>query len=106
MCFSCVSIAFSKDNRYTILVQEQFAEKFPETPVPHHSKIAVYRDRPRTLNELKTAITVYVRNISQADLQKVFVNEIKGFWPVWMLVDITSNIFYKCTVTFQTHYIS
>jgi hypothetical protein len=37
----------------------------------------VYRDRPRTLNELKTAITAYIRNISQADLQKVFANKIK-----------------------------
>ena len=27
---------------------------------------AVYRDRLRTLNELKTSITAYVRNISQA----------------------------------------
>jgi hypothetical protein len=40
-------------------------------------KIAVYRDRPRTLNELKTAITAYIRNISQADLHKVFANKIK-----------------------------
>jgi hypothetical protein len=32
------------------------------------AKSAVYRDRPRTLNELKTAITAYIRNISQADL--------------------------------------
>jgi len=37
----------------------------------------VSRDRLRTLNELKTAITVYIRNISQADLQKVFANKIK-----------------------------
>jgi hypothetical protein len=37
----------------------------------------VYRDRPRTLNELKTAIAAFIRNISQADLQNVFVNEIK-----------------------------
>jgi len=37
----------------------------------------VYRDHPHTLNELKTAVTAYVRNISQADLQKVFVNKIK-----------------------------
>jgi len=34
-------------------------------------------DRPRTLNELKTAITEYITNISQADLQKVFANKIK-----------------------------
>jgi hypothetical protein len=31
----------------------------------------------RTLNELKTAITAFVRNISQEDLQKVFANKIK-----------------------------
>jgi hypothetical protein len=38
---------------------------------------AVYRESPRTLNELKTEITAYIRNISQADLQKVFANKIK-----------------------------
>jgi hypothetical protein len=41
------------------------------------AKSAVYRDHPRTLNELKSAITAYIRNISQADLQKVFANKIK-----------------------------
>jgi hypothetical protein len=41
------------------------------------AKSAVYRDRPRTLHELKTAVTAYIRNISQADLQKVFVNKIR-----------------------------
>jgi hypothetical protein len=61
---------FRKGNRYTDFVREQCAEKFPETPVPH-------RDRPHMLNELKTAVTVFIRNISQADLQKVFANKIK-----------------------------
>ena len=37
---------------------------------------AVYRDRPRTLNELKAAITAYIRNMSPADLQKVSANKI------------------------------
>jgi hypothetical protein len=41
------------------------------------AKSAVYRDRPRTINELKTAITAFIRNISQADLQKVFAKKIK-----------------------------
>jgi hypothetical protein len=41
------------------------------------AKSAVYRDRPRTLNELYTAITAYIRNISQADLQNLFGNKIK-----------------------------
>jgi hypothetical protein len=64
-----VEYVFREGSRYTDLVQEQFAEKFPETPV--------YCDSPCTLNELKTAITAYIRNISQADLQKVFANKIK-----------------------------
>jgi len=46
------------------------------------AKSAVYRDRPRTLDELKPAVTVYIRNISQAELQKVFANKIKWFRPV------------------------
>jgi Cdc6-like AAA superfamily ATPase len=47
-----VEYVFREGNRYTDLVLEQFAEKFQETPVPHRN--AVHRDRPRTLNELKT----------------------------------------------------
>jgi hypothetical protein len=42
------------------------------------AKSAVYRNRPRTLNELKTSITAHIRNTSQADLQKVFSNKITG----------------------------
>jgi hypothetical protein len=41
------------------------------------AKSAVYRDRPLTLSELKTAITAYIRNISQADLWKGFASKIK-----------------------------
>jgi hypothetical protein len=41
------------------------------------AKSAVYRDRPRTLSELITAVTVYIRYILQADLQKVFAYKIK-----------------------------
>ena len=119
-------------------MQEKFAEKFPEKPIPHRNAVrrlsekfretgrvldaerpgrpsrlndeklmdisdsmllspsklllklaqeeiiglaaahkAVYRDRLRTFNELKTAVTVNIRNVSQVDLQKVFVNKIK-----------------------------
>jgi hypothetical protein len=60
-----VEYVFREGNRYTDLVQEQFAEKFSETPVPH-----------RKCNSY-TAITAYIRKISQADLQKVFANKIK-----------------------------
>jgi hypothetical protein len=57
-------------------------------------KSAVYCDRPRTLNELKTAITVFIRNISQADLQKVFANKIKRVQACIDALDITSHTFY------------
>jgi hypothetical protein len=83
-----VEFFFRKGNRYTGLVQEQLADKFPETPVPHRN--AVYRDRPRTLDELKTAITAYIRNISQADLQKVFANKIKR---VQACIDVRGHYF-------------
>jgi hypothetical protein len=90
-----VEYFFREGNWYTYLVQEQFAEKS-----------AVCRARPLTLNEVKTAITTYIRNISKADLQKVFANKIKR---VQACIDVrghTSNIFYKYTATFQTHCIS
>jgi hypothetical protein len=54
-CIFLVEYVFREGNTYTDLVQEQFAEKFPETPVPHRNAVC----RPRTLNELKTAVTVY-----------------------------------------------
>jgi hypothetical protein len=37
--FFLVEYLFQEDNRHTDLVQEQFAEKFPETPVPHHNAV-------------------------------------------------------------------
>jgi hypothetical protein len=65
-----LNTSFEKAIGNADFVQEKFAEKFPETP-------AVYRDRPLTLNELKAAITAFIRTISHADLQKVFANKIK-----------------------------
>ena len=77
---------------------------------PLCTQATVYRDCPRTHarthNELKTAITAYIRNISQADIQKVFANKIKR---VQACTDArghhfqTSNTFHKCTATFRTH---
>jgi hypothetical protein len=34
-----VEYVFREGDRYTDLVQEQFAEKFPETPVPHRDAV-------------------------------------------------------------------
>jgi hypothetical protein len=41
------------------------------------AKSAMYHNRPRMLNVLKTAITAFVRNISKADMQKAIANKIK-----------------------------
>jgi hypothetical protein len=57
-------------------VHEQFADKLPDFYLLGAAKSAVYCDRPHMLNELKTAIAAYIGNISQADLQKLFVNKI------------------------------
>jgi hypothetical protein len=38
-CVFLVEYVFREGNRYTGLVQEQFAENFPETPVPHRNEI-------------------------------------------------------------------
>jgi hypothetical protein len=34
-----VECIFQEGNRYTDLVQELFAEKFPEAPVPHRNAV-------------------------------------------------------------------
>jgi hypothetical protein len=49
-----VEWVFREGNRYTDLVQEQFAEKFPRTPVPHRNAV-------RRLTE-KFRETGYVRS--------------------------------------------
>jgi hypothetical protein len=66
----------------------------------------VYCDHPHTLNELQTAVTVYIRNISPADLQKVFANQIKQVQACINARGHHSNNLYKCTAIFRTHYTS
>jgi hypothetical protein len=42
-----VEYIFREGNRYIDLVQEQFAEKFPETPVPHHNTVHRHTEKFR-----------------------------------------------------------
>jgi hypothetical protein len=72
-----VEYVFREGSAHTDLVQEQSAEKLPDFYLRGAAKSAVYHDRPRTPHALKTAITAYIRNISQSHLQKVFANKIK-----------------------------
>jgi hypothetical protein len=72
-----VEYVFGEGNRYTDLVQETMLKNSQKHLYLIAAKSADYLDRPHTLNELKNAITVYIRNISQADLQKMFGNKIK-----------------------------
>jgi hypothetical protein len=102
-----VEYVFREGNRYTDLVQEQFPEKFPETPVPHCNAVcrlieklhetgsmldAERSGRPSKLNNKKLmdisdsmlqSLSKSLRKLAQekdiglADLQKVFANKIK-----------------------------
>jgi hypothetical protein len=42
-----VEYVFREGNRYTDLVQEQFTEKFPETPVPHRNAVRRFIEKFR-----------------------------------------------------------
>jgi hypothetical protein len=66
------------------------------------AKSQVYRNRPRTLNELKTAITAYIITSHKQICRKCLRIKLNGFRLVSTLVDVTSNTFYKCTATFRT----
>jgi hypothetical protein len=74
-CVFLVEYVFREDNRYADFMQEQSAEKFPETPAPHRSVV-------RRLNQLKTVTTAYIRNISQAHLHKAFAIKLNVFRSV------------------------
>jgi hypothetical protein len=45
-------------------------------------KSAVYRDRLRTLNELKTAITAFIKKASKRMSRKCLQIKLNGFRPV------------------------
>jgi hypothetical protein len=63
------------------------------------AKSAAYRDRTRTLDELKTTITVCIRHISYKHIcRKRLRIKLNGFRSVSTLVDT----FRKCTATFRT----
>jgi hypothetical protein len=72
-----VKYVFLEGNRYTDLVQEQFAEKFPEKPAPHRNAVRRLNEKFRETGSVLDAITAYIKKISQEDLLKVCANKIK-----------------------------
>jgi transposase len=100
-----VEYVFQKGNRYADLVPEQFAEKFPETPVTHRNVICRFIEKFREtgsvldaerggrlskLNDKKLMVILTVccgahpnhcaswhSEFPKADLQIVFANKIK-----------------------------
>jgi transposase len=94
---------FRECNRYADLVQEQFAEKFPETPVPHRSAVrrliekfreigsvldADRSDRPSKLNDKKLMDisdsmlripSKSLRNLAQETARKAIREKLKLF---------------------------
>jgi hypothetical protein len=69
-----VEYVFREGNRYTDLVQEQFAQKFPETPVPHRNAVS-----------------------------GLIANKIKRVQACIDARGHHFQHLYKCTVTFRTH---
>jgi hypothetical protein len=98
--FSCW-IRISRSNRYTNLVLARSLDlNPPDFYLWGAANCAVYRDRPRTLNEFKTAIPVYISHTQIC--RKCLRITSNGFRPESRLADITSNTFYKCIATFRT----
>jgi transposase len=87
-----VQYVFREGNRYTDLVQEQFAEKFPETPVPHCNVVRwlteKFREtgslldaerigRPSELNDKNfMEISDYMQRIPSKSLRKMAQEEV------------------------------
>jgi hypothetical protein len=68
-----VEYVFREGNGYTDLVQEQFSDKFPETPVPHRNEVRRLTEKFRETGSVLDARVHHFQH------------------------------FYKCTATFQTH---
>jgi transposase len=91
-----VEYVLREGNRYTDVVQEQFAEKFPETPVPHRNAFRRLIDKFRETGSVLDA----ERSGRPSKLNDEKLMDISD---TMLLVDITSNAFYKCTANFRTH---
>jgi predicted amidohydrolase len=78
---------FREGNRYTDLVQEQFAEKFPETPVPRRNAVRRLIEKCRETGSMLDA----ERSGRPSKLNDKKRIKLNGFSPVSTLFDITSN---------------
>jgi hypothetical protein len=102
-----VEYAFREGNRYTDIAQERFAEKFPETPVPHPNAVRTVIEKfCQTSSVLGAKRSGRPSRLYDEKLiyRKCLQIKLNGFRPVWMLVGITSNTLHKCTSTFRTHF--
>ena len=60
------------------------------------AKSAVYRDRPRTLDDLQAAIIAFIQSISSEQLIAVFRNKIRRVKDCIDAKGVTFNIIYNC----------
>jgi hypothetical protein len=86
-----VGYNFREDNTYNDLVQQPDLTT-PDLYLWEAVKLAVKRDRPRMLNELKTSISAYIRKSSQPICRKCLRIKLNGFSPVSTLVDIQHQL--------------
>jgi hypothetical protein len=88
-------------------VQEQFPANFPETPVPHRNAVRrlveKFRETGSVLDAERIGGPSKLNDKKLMDISDSMLRSPSKSLPVSTLVDITSNIFYKCTATFRTH---
>jgi hypothetical protein len=61
----------------------------------------VYSNNPHTIDDLKMAITEYIRNVDSAILNTVFENTVRRVNNVWRLAGDTLNI--TCNFLYCNH---
>jgi hypothetical protein len=88
-----VEYIFREGNGYTDFLQEQFAEKFPETPVSQCDAVC------RLIEKFCETGSVLDAEQSRRP-SKLNDKKLMDISYSMLLVNITFNTFYKCTVTF------
>jgi transposase len=131
-----VEYVFREGNRYTDIVQEQFAEKFPETPVPHRNAVRrliekfretgsvldaerrrLYKLNDKKLMDISDSMlrspSKSLRKLAQeediglATAHKAVREKLQLFpYKVTAMQELKPADQCKCTATFRTHCIS
>jgi hypothetical protein len=102
-----VEYVFPEGNRYTDLVQERLADKFPQTPVLHRNAvrklIEKFRETGSVLDAERSGRPSKLNDTKLMKIPDPILRSPSKSLRKLALVDITSSTFYKCTATFRKH---